>query len=54
LSDWDVEVGDEIVWANGYGMGSEYYENRSKHNRSEVYVQNHDVSEAVLSAQLRL
>jgi len=54
LSDWDVEVGDEIVWANGYGLGSETYENRTKRNRSQVFVQNHDVSRANLAVQLRL
>jgi uncharacterized membrane-anchored protein len=54
LRDWDVDVGDEIAWANGYGLGSEIYENRTKGVASEVYVQNHDVSEAILKVQLRL
>jgi hypothetical protein len=52
LSDWDAEIGDEITWADGYGLGSETYHNRTKGSRSEVYVQNHDVSEAILSKQM--
>jgi len=54
LSDWDLEVGDRIAWSNGYGLGSEVYQNQTKGTRSEVYVQNHDVSQSILGVQLRL
>ena len=54
LSEWDVEVGDEMSWAGGYALGSEVYENRTKHTREEVFVQNHSVSHANLRNQLLL
>lgn len=54
LSEWDVEIGDAVVWANGYGLGSEVYENRTKRSRSTVYVQNHSVNRAILRQQLLL
>jgi hypothetical protein len=52
LSEWDVEVGDSIVWANGHGLGSEIYENVTKGSRAKVYVQNHAVTESSLRQQL--
>ncbi len=52
LSDWNIEVGDEVGWANDYGLGSELYDNRTKGTRREVYVQNHDVSASLLRRQL--
>ena len=54
LSDWDLEVGDSIAWANGYGLGSEIYCNLTKNSREEVYVQNHGVSQSNLRQQLNL
>lgn len=54
LSHWDIEVGDSIIWANGYGLGSEVYENVTKRSREEVYVQNHSVSQSALRQQLLL
>jgi hypothetical protein len=54
LSDFDLEVGDQIAWPNGYGLGSELYENLSKNTRSEVFVQNHSVSNSNLRQQLLL
>jgi hypothetical protein len=54
LSDWDLEVGDVVTWRNGYGLGSEIYENETRGTHCEVYVQNHDVSQAALGVQLRL
>lgn len=54
LSHFDLDVGDSIAWANGYGLGSEVYENVSKGVREEVYVQNHAVSRANLRQQLLL
>jgi hypothetical protein len=54
LSSWDLEVGDTLSWKNGYGLGSETYENLSKGTRSEVYVQNHSVTKNNLESQLRL
>ena len=30
MSDWELEIGDAISWENGYGMGSEVYQNRTK------------------------
>jgi hypothetical protein len=41
LSDSPIEIGDSLAWANGYGLGSEVYENLKKRTREEVYVQNH-------------
>ena len=54
LSNWNIELGDCIVWANGYGLGSEVYENLTKGTREEVYVQNHAVSSDSLHQQLLL
>ena len=54
LSEWDLEVGDTVAWANGYGMGHEIYENLTKGSREEVYVQNHAVDKSSLRQQLLL
>ena len=54
LSDFELEVGDEMTWANGYGLGSEDYTNTTKGETEEVYVQNHAVSKSNLRAQLLL
>lgn len=54
LSDFELEVGDKMMWANGYGMGSEIYKNLTKGTQEEVYVQNHAVSQANLRQQLLL
>ena len=54
LSDWELQVGDEIQWQNDYGLGSEVYENSTKGSRSRVYVQNHAVGPAILRQQLRM
>ena len=53
-SDWDLEIGDAISWANGYGLGFETYENLTQQTREEVFVQNHDVNMSNLRAQLLL
>ena len=49
--DWPIEVGDQIEWENGEGLGFETYENISKGSRGDVFVQNHEVSETVLRLQ---
>lgn len=54
LSNFELEVGDQMTWANGYGLGSEIYQNLSKGTSEEVYVQNHSVSKAILRQQLLL
>ena len=54
VSDWDIEVGDEMSWANGLVLGHEVYENLTKQSREEVFVQNHAVSQANLRKQLLL
>jgi hypothetical protein len=54
LSDWELHIGDAISWENGYGMGSEVYENLTRQTRSEVYVQNHAVHQSTLRQQLLL
>jgi hypothetical protein len=54
VSDFDLEVGDQMTWANGYGIGSEIYRNLTKGTQEEVYVQNHAVSQANLRQQLLL
>lgn len=53
LSEWDLEIGDALRWDNDYGLGSETYENLTKHTREEVYVQNHAVSRTQVRSQLR-
>lgn len=53
-SGWDLEIGDIITWANGYGLGFETYENVTRQTREEVFVQNHDVSLSNLRNQLLL
>lgn len=52
LIEFELDIGDEMTWANGYGLGSEVYENKTKATREEVYVQNHDVGEANLRQQM--
>ena len=54
LSDWDIEVGDEIRWKNGYGLGSEIYFNLTQNVELDVVVQNHSVSRSILRQQLLL
>lgn len=54
LSDFDLNLGDEMTWADGYALGHETYENVTQGTREEVYVQNHDVNEAILRQQLLL
>lgn len=54
LSHFEMEVGDEMTWANGYGLGSEDYTNISKGETKEVYVQDHAVSRSNLRASLLL
>ena len=54
LSDFELEVGDEMAWENSHGLGSEIYENVTKGSREEVYVQNHAVTTANLKQQLLL
>ena len=48
LCDWNIEVWDSIVWANG----PEVYQNVTKGTRAEVYVQNHAVDPDSLRQQL--
>ena len=52
LSDEDIELGDEMNWANDTGMGSETYHNRTKNQKMDVFVQNHWVSKNQLRQQL--
>ena len=54
LSDFELELGDKVVWAEGYGLGSETYRNVTKGVSEEVYVQNHGVGESILRQQLLL
>jgi hypothetical protein len=54
LSDFELEVGDKMAWANGYGRGSEIYENQTKGSSEEVNVQNHAVTKSSLRQQLLL
>ena len=49
--DWIVEVGDQIEWENGEGLGFETYENVSKGSQGDVFVQNHEVTETALRLQ---
>ncbi len=50
----EVELGDELSWANDYGLGSEMYRNLTKDERDEVYVQNHSVGDHNVRQQLML
>ncbi|MGO4321340.1 hypothetical protein LOY47_20325 [Pseudomonas brassicacearum] len=52
LSSHDVELGDQLIWSDGYTMGSCQYRNITKGWVAEVYVQNHDVSAQNLKQQL--
>ena len=54
LSEWELEKGDLVRWANDHGLGSEIYENLTKRSRAEVYVQNHGVSQSGVRGQLLL
>ncbi len=54
MSGWDLEIGDVIAWSNGYGLGSETYENLTQRTTGEVFVQNHAVNRANLRSQLLL
>lgn len=36
LSEFELEVGDEMTWENGHGLGSEIYKNVTKGTRKEV------------------
>ncbi len=49
--DWAVEIGDQIEWDNGDGLGFETYENVSKGTTGDVFVQNHEVTEKSLRLQ---
>lgn len=52
LSEWFLELGDEITWPDRYGLGHEIYRNVTQQTEEEVFVQNHDVSRSNLQAQL--
>ncbi len=52
LSDWNLEVGDEVSWADGYGLGYAVYENLTKQSLGETFVQDHSVDHANLRQQL--
>jgi len=52
LSEWSLELGDEIPWADRYGLGHESYRNVTQQTEEEVFVQNHEVSRTNLRAQL--
>ena len=54
VSEFEIEVGDEIRWSNDYGMGHENYSNVTKGITKEVYVQNHSVSKSNVRQQLLL
>jgi len=52
LSDDDIELGDEMVWANDTGLGQETYQNVTKLKHMDVYVQNHWVPKNQVRQQL--
>lgn len=54
MSEWSLELGDEITWADRYGLGHAVYRNVTQQTEEEVFVQNHDVSRSNLQAQLLL
>lgn len=54
LSEFELAAGDQMSWANDYGLGSERYTNVTCGVTEEVYVQNHAVNQAHLRQQLLL
>jgi hypothetical protein len=48
----EISVGDHITWDTDTSMGDNPYRNETKGWVAEVYVQNHDVSQSSLQAQL--
>lgn len=52
LSGEDIQVGDQMAWANDTGMGSETYHNITKGTQMDVFVQNHWVPKRQLKQQL--
>jgi len=52
LSSHEIDLGDQMSWADGYTMGGCQYRNLTKGWIAEVYVQNHDVSVHILKQQL--
>lgn len=54
LSDFEIAVGDKMLWPNGHGLGSEVYKNVTKGTFERVFVQNHAVSSSNLKQQLLL
>jgi len=54
LSNFELELGDEVRWKDDFAMGHEIYTNVTKSVSEEVYVQNHGVTKANLHQQLLL
>ena len=54
LSSWDLEVGDTLSWKNGYGLGSETYENLSRRNKKRSLCPESFCHKNNLESQLRL
>lgn len=52
LGDDDIEVGDQMAWANDTGLGGEKYRNLTKRKAMDVCVQNHWVAPQHLRQQL--
>lgn len=53
-SDWEVAVGDTLVWDNDDALGFETYRNLTRGTQDEVFVQNHGVDESSMRLQLGL
>ena len=51
-TDWELDIGDEVTWPDGYALGFETYQNLTRQTRCEVIVQSHDVSRSFLEQQL--
>lgn len=52
MSGESIELGDQIEWSSGYGMGGQTYRNLTKGCSFRVYVQNHGVHKSQLRQQL--
>lgn len=52
LSSFHLELGDEVAWAQGYGLGSETFQNLTTGESDEVFVQNHSVAAENVRQQL--
>lgn len=54
LSNDEVEVGDQVEWAEDTVLGDATLKNQTQGTSFEVYFQNHHVNQSFLDKQLRI